>query len=196
MRGKLLIAMSLLLSSCGQTSDMASEPEPSSGTMPAEPSSAPAELPRNLMAMRGVDLYMHDYTPTEGELRDPTFWVHAESGQLAEGEKVWSLQGTRAVIYREKHDDLVVEAREGRVDQERQVAALQGDVSLTAGTLVVDLEDLLWENEMGTATSNRPVRITDGDTWLKAQTLLIEVDEGVLILEDGSGYVRLTEPSP
>ncbi len=195
MRGVLLIAVSLLLSSCGQTSDTASESEPVSKATPSERSSPPADSPKNMMAMRGVDLYMHDYTPTAGKLRDPTFWVHAESGQLAEGEKVWSLQGTRAVIYREDNEDLVVEARDGRVDQEQQVAMLKGDVRLTEGTLVVDLEDLLWENEKGTATSNRPVHITDGDTLLEAQNLLIDVDEGTLILGEGSGYVRLAEPS-
>ena len=195
MKAVLLIAISLLLSSCEQTSDTASESEPVSETTPSERPSPPADASKNMMAMRGIDLYMHDYTPTEGELRAPTFWVHAESGQLAEGEKVWSLQGTRAVIYREDDEDLVVEARDGQVNQKRQVAVLKGDVRLTAGTLVVDLEDLHWENEKGTATSNRRVHITNGDTSLEAQNLLIDVDEGALILGKGSGYIPLQEPS-
>lgn len=196
MRRMLLVAMSLLLVSCGQTSETASEPGPVSEATPAGHSSPATELPRNMMAMRGVDLYMHDYAPTEGELRDPTFWVHAESGQLAEGGKVWSLHRIRAVIYREDNEDLVVEARDAQVNQEEQVAALQGDVRLTAGTLVVDLEDLLWENEKGTATSDHPVYITDGDTRLEAQSLSINVDDGALILGEGSGFIRLTVPRP
>ncbi len=148
------------------------------------------------MAMRGLDLYMHDYTPTDGELRDPTFWVHADSGQLAEGEKVWSLQGTRVVIYRDDDEDLVVEALEGKVDLDRQVAELRGAVRLTTGSLIVDLEDLLWENEKGSATSERPIHLVDGDTRLDAESLLIKRDEGLLILGEGSGYLRLTESAP
>ena len=196
MRGVLLVAISLLLFSCGRASETTPESGPVSEATPSERSSSPADSRRNMMALRGVDLYMHDYTPTEGELRDPTFWIHAGSGQLAEGEKMWSLQSIRAVIYREDDEDLIVEARDGQVNQEKQVAVLRGDVRLTAGTLVVNLEDLLWENEKGTATSKHPVHITDGYMRLEAQSLSIDVDGGALILGEGSGYIRLREPSP
>lgn len=196
MRCAILVAFPLLVASCGQPpgsvpeSDPVSESRPSASIDPAE------DPPRSIMAGRGRDLYMHDYSPTDGELRDPTFWVHADSDQLAEGEKQWSLQGTRAVIYRDDEEDLVVEALEGEVDLDRQVAELRGAVRLTVGSLIVDLEDLLWENEEGTATSDHPIHLVDENMRFDAESLLIKRDEGVIILGEGSGYLRLTESAP
>ena len=192
MRSGLLAAFALLLASCGQPPGTAADPE-----LTAQEVSLPQEtLPRNTMAMRGVDLRMYDYTPTAGELRDPTFWIHADAGQLAEGEKVWSLQKTQAVIYREDEEDLRIEALEGQFDQERQEAMLKGAVRITTGTLVVDLEDVFWKNEEGAATTSRPIHLTNGDTRLDAKALRIEPKKGSLILRDGSGYVPLKEVIP
>ena len=195
MRWILPIVLAATLVQCGSATD----PQ---GVYPGAPIKSvapgvvePEEEFESAMVMKGVDLYMHDYTPTEGELRDPTFWLHAESGQLAEDEKVWSLQSTRAVIYREEQD-LFMEAREGWFDQERQVANLQGGVKLTAGSLVTDLEDVFWDNEQGTATSDRPVSVVNGETRLRAESLRISPDEDSLILRNGSGYVALRKDGP
>ncbi len=196
MRCAILIAFPLLVASCAQPPESVPESDPVSESTQSPSVDTPEDPPRNVMAMLGPDVWMHDYTPTEGEPRDPTFWVHADSGQLAEGEKVWSVQGARAVIYRDDEEDLVVEALEGEVDEDRKVAELRGAVRLTVGSLIVDLEDLLWENEKGTATSNHAVHLVDANMRLDAKSLLIRRDEGVLILGEGSGYIRLTEPTP
>ncbi len=196
MRCAILVAFPVLVASCGQPPGSVAESEPVSQSTPSPSVDTPEGPPRNVMAMLGPDVWMHDYTPTEGEPRDPTFWVHADSGQLAEGEKVWSVQGARAVIYRDDEEDLVIEALEGEVDEDRKVARLRGDVRLTVGSLIVDLEDLLWKNEEGTATSNHAVHLVDENLRLHAKSLLIKRDEGKFILGEGSGYIRLTGPAP
>lgn len=191
MKYELLTTVSLLLISYGQTPETGADTEPSAQGTPA-----PAQkLPQNVLAMRGVDLYMHDYAPTNGELRDPTFWIHADAGQLAEGEKVWSLQKTKAIIYREDDEDLHLEAIEGLFDQERQEVILKGAVRLSIGSLVVDLEDVVWINEENVATSNRPVHLENENITLDAKSLLIKPGENVLKLGEGSGSIRLKEPN-
>lgn len=192
----ILAASALLVASCAQPPGSVPDSGPVTQSAPSPNIDSPEGSPRNVMAMRGLDLYMHDYSPTEGELRDPTFWIHADSAQLAQGERVWSLQGTRAVIYRDDEEDLVLEALEGEFDKDRQVAQLRGAVRLTTGSLIVDLEDLLWENEKGRATSGRPIHLEDENMRFHAESLLIKRDEGVIILGKGSGYMRLTEPTP
>lgn len=199
MRYGVLMALMYLCAGCGQSPD-----EVSNASAPAAPeqpllnlAAAPAEdAAPNAMSMEGVDLYMHDYTPTAGKLREPTFWVHADSGQLAEGDQVWSLQNTRAVIYRADDEDVIVDAAEGEFDQEREIAFLTGSVRLTVGTLVVELERLAWDNKLGTATSEDPVRVTEGDMRLIANRLRINPDDDELHLEEGSGYVPLVETTP
>ncbi len=196
MRCAILAAFLLLEASCSQPPGSVAESGPVSQSTPPPSNISPEDPPRNAMAMRGLDLRMYDYTPTGDELRDPTFSVHADSAQLPEGGKVWSVQGTRAVIYRDDDEDLVVDALEGDVDLDRKVAELRGAVRLTVGSLIVDLEDLLWENEKGTMTSGRPIHLGDENMRLDAKSLLIKRDGGLLILGEGSGYVRLTESAP
>lgn len=191
MRYAVLIALATTLVACGPATEIPLTDSQAPRESLAPGAKAPEKEFESAMIMKGVDLYMHDYTPTDGELRDPTFWVHAESGQLAEDEKIWALQSTRAVIYRDGDEDLVMEAREGWFDQERQVATLQGEVKLTAGSLVAELEELFWDNARGTATSDRPVRVTEGETRLSAEGLRITPDADSLVLRNGSGYVQL-----
>ncbi len=193
MRFAILIALALLTASCGQPPGSVAEAGPVEEPTPSTDTETPGDPPRNVMAGRGYNFRMYDYTPTDGEPRDPTFWVHAESGQLAEGEKVWAVQGTRAVIYRDNEDDIVIEALEGEVDKDRKIAELRGAVHLTVGSLTADLEDLRWNNEKGTASTNHAVHLEDANMRLDAKGLLIKRDENLLILGEGSGHIRLTE---
>ena len=199
MRYGVLMALMFLCAGCGRAPEEVSKAP--AAAAPDQPlldlAAAPAkDATPNAMTMEGVDLYMHDYTPTAGKLREPTFWVHADSGQLAVGDQVWSLQNTHAVIYRADDEDVIVEAVEGEFDQEKEIAFLTGSVRLTVGSLVVELERLAWDNKLGTATSDDPVRVTEGDTRLIASRLRIDPEKNELHLEEGSGYLPLVETTP
>lgn len=193
MRFAILVTLALLMASCGQPPGSVAEAGPVEESTLSPDTETPEGPPRNVMEGRGYDFRMYDYTPTDGELRDPTFWAYVDSGQLAEGENVWSVQGVRAVIYREDEDDIVIEALEGVVDKDQKVAELRGAVHLTVGSLTADLEDLRWDNEKGTASTNHAVHLEDANMRLDAKGLLIKRDESVLILGEGSGHIRLTE---
>jgi len=198
MRGALLMALLLVGAGCGQTPeapppDSASPPSLESGEQLAVARSEPVE---NEMLLSGVNLWMHDYTPTAGQLRKPTIWVHAESGRLAEDSQLWSLQDTRAVIYRENDEDLTADAAQGAFDQTDETAVLTGDVTLLAGSLEVALEKLKWDNVAGVATSDRPVRVTSGEMWLTGEAMWIRPDENLLQIEGGSGAMPFAEVAP
>lgn len=193
MKIKILAAVSLIVILCGQTARTDVSSETAERETSAPQSEKQEKPPINVMEMKGVNLYMHDFESADGKPRNPTFWVHAEAGQLAEGQKVWSLQKTKAVIYREDGDDFHIEALEGQFHQERQEAVLRGAVRLTTGSLMISLEDVVWNNEENTATSDRPVHLRDGGTRLDAQSLVIDAKSSTLTLGKGSGYVRFVE---
>ena len=180
----------------------ASEPAAAKQTPESVPQASPPETsdptppPQSTLAWKGVDLYMHDYGPTDGRLRDPTFWIHAEQGQRAGAGRTWSLQQTRAVIYREADENLVVEAAIGQFDEEAETARLSGRVRLSTGRLRVDLEELVWDNTKGLATSDRPVRVTDSETQLVASGILINPHDDTIVLNEGSGVIQLLETEP
>lgn len=194
-----VVVLLLIAAGCGQPSEETSDLSTSNAPTPTQQkvASAPDATPvKSAMRLEGVDLYMHDYTPTDGQLREPTLWVHAASGQLAENNQVWSLQDTHAVIYRADDDDLIVDASHGEFDQANESAVLTGSVRLTTGSMVVDLESLVWDNAEGAAISDNPVRVTQGDTWLIGSTMRLSPDADTLLLTEGSGFLRLVEVTP
>ncbi len=189
MKYELLTAISLLLISCGQPAESGVSSEPAAGPAPT----LPEEPAPSAMKMEGVELRMYDFERTDGELQKPTFFVHADAAQLAEGEKVWSLQKAVARIFREDGEDFHIEALEGQFDDARKEAVLKGAVRLTAGSLTIDLEDITWKNEENTASSDNPVHLTNGDTRLDAQNIRIDVETGTLTLGEASGFIQFTE---
>ena len=117
---------------------------------------APAE-PSRRMDMTGIDLYMHDYAPTDGKPRKPTLWVHAEEGHAAEDEQVWQVEGVRAVIYgdeTENANDLVVEADLGLFNLRENFARLNDDVTLKTGDIKLELDEIEWDNIKKVARSS------------------------------------------
>lgn len=139
--------------------------------------------------MEGMDLYMHNYRPTTGEPDKPTFWVHAEKGELVDGHTIWELAQARAVVYREAEADLVLEAAHGLFDEANRVARLYGGVVVTAGVVTMELADIEWNNEEGVAKSVGSVTVVNGASWLKASALFLNPEEDIMRLTDATGRI-------
>lgn len=159
----------------------------------AENSPVAEEKPGGSITMEGLDLRMHNYRPTVGEPEKPTFWVHAEKGELVDGQKSWELEQARAVVYREADEDLVLEAARGLFDETRRVARLYGGVLVTAGAVTMELAEIEWNNEEGVAKSGQPVTVVDGTSWLKASTLLLNPGEDIMRLTNVTGRIDFSE---
>lgn len=197
MRAVVFLFGAMALVSCAPPSDTGADSTRGSANSQrasgAAEEDAALESEGHMLAMTGVDLYMHDYTPSDGEPREPTFWVHAESGKLSEGTKIWTLEDTNAVIYREVDEDLAIVAEHGRFDQNNDVAVLTGDVRLSTSEVVIYLEEVLWNNAEGVARSEKPLTVESGRTRLKADRAVIEPREDKLTLYNGSGMIQLGE---
>jgi len=145
------------------------------------------------MSLRGVDLYMHNDAPTFGELREPTIWVHAESGSLSPATDIWSLSHAAAVIYREAEADLHVRAESGRFDQANQRAYLERGVEARAGRMVVRLEALEWDNEQRVARSTSMARLEHGVNELAGASMWLFPGEDRVELGRGFGKIQLAQ---
>lgn len=206
MRWLLTIVLSIGLTSCAQqsvpTPDTTTSSTLDSGSVESNLSSDGVEvqaadeteseaLVEKAMAMSNVVLTMSDETPTGGELQEPTFLVQADSGHLIESTGIWSLEGTHSTIYREDESDIIIQAGEGVFNQDSMTASLKGDVHLTAGSLIVELADLLWDNEARQATSENPATVSQNSNLLETNSLLIDPDKDQLMLRDVSGMWKL-----
>lgn len=140
--------------------------------------------------MTGMDLYMHDYEPTGGDVRNPTFWVHAEQGILNEDDGLWTLENARVVVYRNEKEDIIVRAANCTFDQKNDVATLRNGLDLRAGTVTMKLEEIQWDNESGVARSIGEVLVAKGGTRLKASAMSLRPADGSFVLNGVSGRLE------
>ncbi|MCH7908464.1 MAG: LPS export ABC transporter periplasmic protein LptC [Candidatus Hydrogenedentes bacterium] len=151
------------------------------------------------MVVEGMDLYMHDYAPTDGQLRKPTLWVHADRGEEMEGEEVWKLTNARAVIYGDTNrgtQDLVIDAASGIFDRRNDIAHLSEGVEIVTGNLSISMPELVWDNRAGRARSDGPVRVNGDDTTLVAQTMTLDPKTGIFVLTEVSGRLAFGGTAP
>lgn len=145
------------------------------------------------MEGEGINLWMSSSHPTFGQPEDPTFWVHAERGQLLDEPRIWSLEQTRAVIYRNPEEDLVLVARTGTFDEENKSAQLDGDVRVTSGSMVADLANIQWDNAAGVAHSEALATLDDGVNRLVGRAVALYAQEGRFELGEGSAQIQLAQ---
>lgn len=147
--------------------------------------------------VEGLRLYMHEYTPTEAARR-PTFTVEAERGAQTQdqGGALWSLEGTRAVVYNEQGEAFTVTAARGTFDEANGVANLTGGVRVHAGEVVLELEAITWDNETREAHTNGPAVVTTGESTLKATGLVVKPEEEKIICRDTRGRIVFGEETP
>jgi hypothetical protein len=146
---------------------------------------------RDAVVMEGLDLLFHEAGPTFGELRKPTFWVHAVRATCTDSMRQWSLEASNAVIYREQAENLLLSAGAGFFDKEVGVALLSEGVRLTTGVVVVKLEDLQWDNDQQVATSDHPTEFSDGVSLLSGKAFAVHPRENLVQLTDGGGTIHL-----
>lgn len=151
--------------------------------------------PQKSIVMAGMDLYMHDYLPTAGEARKPTFWVHAAEGELLEEEQVWALRETKAVIYRHGEEDLRLEADSGVFDEVNRVAHLLGRVRVHTASMDMEMAQIQWDNEASVAQSSEPLVLISGATRLYATGVILRPKDGTYELSQVSGRVAFEEKS-
>ena len=185
-RYAILIAAAALAAHCGSPPPVLDEE--------AAPAAETSEL-SGRMAMTGMDLYLHDYRPTAGGARKPTIWVHSDEGEISTETSAWTLGRSRAVLYRENGEDIILQAMSGSFDETNETAQLSGGVNITTGSLAMELDEIEWDNEEGVARSSGPVTITQGRTLLSASSLVLNPAEDTMLLINGSGRIDLTSGS-
>lgn len=158
------------------------------------PSKSPA-ADAAAMQMQGEDinLWMSSSRPTFGRPEDPTFWVHAKRGRLLDEPRIWSLEETKAVIYRDPEEDLTLVARSGTFDEENKSARLDGEVRVTSGRFVADLANIHWDNATGVAHSDAPATLDDGTNRLVGRSVALYTDADRFELGEGSARIQLAQ---
>jgi len=171
-----------------------SSPAPSPAPEPQEAATQSQEPEKSeSMTMQGIDLYMHRPGIGQENSQKPELWVRAESLTIGEGN-TYHFENARAVLYgQEEAEEVVIEAKRGSFEQDAR-ALLEGDVTLTAGTLHMVLSDIQWvrpeDGTTGVAVSDRPVVIDDPELQLKALSLRLYPDSQQFELSNVSGMVR------
>ena len=192
--GSLVVAGLLaLLAGCGGTDAPPAAVDSGRDDTAATGAAAPPSQPR--MTMTGLDLYMYDATPTDAGSRPPTFWVHAERGELQEAERVWDLEGASAVVYGEDEKTVQLDAAGGRFDEQAEKAALTGGVRMTSGEILVETEEIFWDNEAQLIRSQAPLKMARGNTMINADAFEFDPNTEIFRLTNGRGRVMIEEES-
>lgn len=131
----------------------------------------------------GMNSYFYDDERGAGGLRvAPTFWFHADKGEvdMVTGKSV--LKGVQAVVYRDEAENLTFEAPAGKVDENRKVASMSGGVKAVAGTIHIETDEITYDHSLETAETNGNARMVDGDTLLDAEGLSLHTGENTFEL--------------
>ncbi len=142
-----------------------------------------------------MELTMHDYSPTLGESRKPTFRVFAESAASTD-QKAWAIEGVRAVAEAKDQDPFVFAAARGIFDQANGKAELTGGVELTSGPVAVTMEDMVWDDATSTARTDKPITFRDSGTELDATAFEVQVNDQTYTLKDARGRIALGVRTP
>jgi hypothetical protein len=149
-----------------------------------------SETDRLAMQGSGLDLRLTDTSPTRGDSRKPTFWLHADTYSLAD-ENIWSFEKARAIIYgRGEHGtEIHLEAGQGRF-QENTMAQMKGGVDVQFEDMRLQLSDMEWINAERVARTDHPVSVASNSVQLQAATLRLYPDEKQLVMTDAVGTMR------
>jgi len=186
-------AIVLALLGCGSEPPVSNAPAPSPPSDATPQHAAEEALTGASMAVAGLDLYMHDDAFTGQDTAEPTFWVHADQGELTGDESLWTLTDTQAVIYRDDEDDMHLTAKKGWFDQVRNTAQLSGGVTIESGPLRINTQRVDWDNALGTVTSENETELHNGATRLTAIGFTMSPDTGGIHLYQPRGTITFGE---
>ncbi len=188
-RGFLTGAALLAILGCSSEQPISDGAAPSPPSGVVEESPAETALKGASMTVAGLDLYMHDDAFTGQDTAEPTFWVHADQGELTGDESLWTLTRTRAVIYRDEEDDMHLNAKQGWFDQVRNTAQLSGGVTIESGPLRISTEQVEWDNEIGTVISSSTTELQRGATHITATSFTMTPKTGGILLDRPQGTI-------
>ena len=165
-----------------------------------ETSTPAASSPENAAVMpqttvSQMELTMHDYSPTLGESRKPTFRVFAESAASTDQE-AWTIERVRAVAEAKDQEPFVFAAARGIFDQANSKAELSGGVELTSGPVSVRMDDVVWDDAASTARTDKPIALSDSGTELSATAFEVQVKDQTYELKDARGRIALGARTP
>jgi LPS export ABC transporter protein LptC len=183
----------LAIIGCGSEQPVSNAPAPSPPPDAVTQNAAEEALQGASMTVAGLDLYMHDDAFTGQDTAEPTFWVHADQGELTGDESLWTLTTTQAVIYRDDEDDMRLNAKQGWFDQVRNTAQLSGEVTIDSGPLRISTEQVDWDNTLGTVTSENETELRNGTTRLTAIGFTMSPDTGGIHLYQPRGTITFGE---
>jgi LPS export ABC transporter protein LptC len=165
-------------------------PAPEAERGPSTPEQA-AEATMQNMTLR---LYGAEGGDASGK---PAFWVQAEQSTLLE-EGVWAFENARAIIYGREGNETLLEAAHGQVDQRegRETALLDENVSLRAGDMTMQLQELEWINAERMARSDAPVTMEGQGSAITASALRYYPDEQRMVLKEVRGTLVLKGEDP
>ena len=135
-------------------------------------------------------LRLFDESPGADGARRPVFTV--SSPQFShEGGGRWLFRDASAVILDPGGEEILLRAASGRMNQETREAWLEGDVTLQAEDMAMELQDVEWVNEDRVARSGKPLRVAVGETRFEASAMELWPDENRLRLTDVRGSIHL-----
>ncbi|GEM_PF-1499847 len=188
----ILVLLFFALSSCFNSPK---KPADNKNVQSSEESPIEGEISPTSMTVSSVDLYHHDPSPTFGEVKKPTLWLHAEKFQIID-ENNWKIEDIKAVIYdtRSGEERIRILAESGTFDKMKS-ASLSGKVHAEMEDISFETESLLWTNK----TETEPAKITTGgkvslkgnDISLTCSSLLIYPEDKTFELTEVSGILPL-----
>lgn len=149
-------------------------------------------------AMQGEDINLRMFSsqPTFGEVADPTFWVRAKRGRLLGEPRIWTLEETQAVIYRDPEEDLVLVAGTGTFDEVNKSAELDGGVRVTSGQFAADMANIRWDDATGVASTDSRATLDAGMNQMIGSSVALYVNEDRFELGEGSARIQLAAAQP
>lgn len=151
-------------------------------------------LPKETASVRGLDFRLYEEGGVLGEVRRPSFWLHANHGTQM-GDGVWNLEEVRVVIYGAEAGKAVLEAGTGHYTptEGSERAYLSGGVVLTTATQRIELADVEWNNSEGRALSDKPLTIDGEKMQGTASAMEFMPKTGELNLKKGKLRWRVPE---
>jgi len=181
----------LMMVGCGGQSESSApvDSETETVTIATDVNAAPEEQAGQIIAR----LFRRD--ATDGEFVGPSLEVFSPNVSDVE-PGVMNFGDAHVTIFAEDGEQVVITAKNGLLDQNKETAELTGEVVVKMGSQILTMEQLSWNNEKREAITQTEVKIVDGDTVLTAEGMRFSPDENTLTLDQVTGVIGLPENGP
>jgi len=150
--------------------------------------------PEITMTAEGMELVMYDDTPSDNQVRKPTFIINAELGTALtsnENDNSFKLTRPKAIIFTDDEEELNLESESGVFDGKLGIATLDGGVKLLSPRLNLTMESIVWDNNSHTGHSDEAIELNSEWAKLTASGMTLQPKTGQLLLTNVSGTITL-----